>query len=134
MNFYNSVHCRGANAGGDNQDWEGNAYKIMDLQGPDESRLEGVLHIPPQFVSIKAYCASVAHKANHSFTPNGCFLLFDHPRFGPVPAIQTSKPIERDMEIMVSYDYTMDDAPPSYQELFAKRVLEQYQQSKTWNF
>ncbi len=95
---------------------------------------EGVLDIPDEFVPMKKYKASLAHKANHSFSPNGQFTLFDHARFGKVPAIITLDEIEKDAEITVSYDYAMDDAPPWYQELFAKRVIEQYQRTKAWNF
>ncbi len=38
--------------------------------------------------------ASLAHKANHSFEPNGKFILFQHPRFGPVPAIVTTTEVK----------------------------------------
>ncbi len=42
--------------------------------------------------------------------------------------------VDKDCEITVSYDYSMDDAPPWYQELFAKRIIDQYKQSRTgWN-
>ena len=54
---------------------------------------------------VKRYKASLAHKANHSFTPNCRFTLFDHPRFGPVPAVITTKEVCRDDELTVSYDY-----------------------------
>ena len=37
--------------------------------------------------------ASLAHKANHSFEPNGKFTLFKHPRFGPVPVIVTTREV-----------------------------------------
>jgi hypothetical protein len=33
--------------------------------------------------------SSVLGQANHSFTPNSRYLLFFHPRFGHIPAIQS---------------------------------------------
>ena len=41
----------------------------------------------------------------------------------------------RDSEILVSYDYALEEAPPWYQELFAKRIMDQYQKSRAtaWN-
>ena len=44
---------------------------------------------------------------------------------------RTTEDVARDSEILVSYDYALEDAPPWYQELYAKRILDQYQQSKT---
>ena len=34
---------------------------------------------------------------------------------------------------MVSYDYALEDAPPWYQELYAKRIMDKYRMSKTFN-
>ena len=103
----------------------------MDLKGPDENGKEGVIDIPPEYISTKVYKATCAHKCNHSFTPNAKFALFDHPRFGAVPSILTIKEIKAGDEITVSYDYAMDDAPPWYQELFAQRIIDSYKQSKS---
>ena len=80
--FYNGVRLRSDEIEKDKDDWEANAYKIIDLQGADENGVEGVLDIPEKFISLKNYKASLAHKANHSFKPNGKFILFHHPRFG----------------------------------------------------
>ena len=41
---------------------------------------EGVIDIPEEYVSIRKYRASLAHKTNHSFNPNAVFSLFEHPR------------------------------------------------------
>jgi hypothetical protein len=66
--------------------------------------------------------------------PRPRFILFHHPRFGRVPALQTTAEVARDNEVLVSYDYALEDAPPWYQELFAKRIMDQYQRSRaTWN-
>lgn len=132
--FYNGVHLKENELVDDKADHDANAYKILDLQGPDADGLQGILDIPPESVNIKRYCASLAHKCNHSFQPNAKFVSFYHPRFGSIPAIQTIKEITKDTEIFVSYDYDLEEAPPWYQDLFSKRVILQYQQSKQmWN-
>ena len=74
--------------------------------------------------------ASLAHKCNHSFDPNSTFLVCHNPRFGDVPAIKTLRNIEAGEEITVSYDYDLNQAPPWYQDLYAKRVLITYALSK----
>ena len=134
--FYNGIRMRCKDIEDDKYDHEKNAYKIIDLLGVDpEDGDEGVLDIPEEFVSLRKYQASLAHKANHSFNPNGKFVLFEHPRFGKVPSIITIKDVEKDSEITVSYDYAMEEAPPWYQELFAMRIMDQYKETKaTWNF
>ena len=68
--------------------------------------------------------ASMAHKCNHSFDPNAKFVLGFHPRWGQVPSVQTLKAVEANEEITVSYDYSLDKAPPWYQDLYAKRFLD----------
>ena len=132
--FYNGVKLRSDELDDDKEDWEANAYKIVDLQGEDEDGNLGILDIPPQYVSLKNYQASLAHKANHSFQPNAKFSLFDHPRFGKVPAVKSIVEIPKDTEVLVSYDYAMDEAPPWYQELFTQRIMNQYRASRNWNF
>ena len=114
------------------EDHDANAYKIMDMRGKDENGNEGILDITPQYRSLKNYCATLAHKTNHSFDPNAKFFLFDHPRFGKVPAIKTLEEIGKDMEITVSYDYSLEDAPPWYQDLYSLRVIHIYQSLKTY--
>ena len=46
-----------------------------------------------------AYCASLAHKTNHSFLPNCQFLVFDHPKFGLVSCISTIADINKGDEV-----------------------------------
>ena len=52
------------------------------------------LDIPDTCVDTSAYCATLGHKANHSFTPNGSFDLFEHPRFGLIRAILSLEDIK----------------------------------------
>lgn len=48
-------------------------YKICLARGID-------LDIPDSAISAKKYCATIAHKACHSFTPNAAFQELYHPR------------------------------------------------------
>ena len=44
------------------------------------------MDLPPQYHESANYCASLAHKLNHSFTPNCDWVNADHPVFGFIPA------------------------------------------------
>ena len=48
-------------------------YKIALKRGVD-------LDIPDSAISARKYCATLAHKASHSFTPNSGFQIFEHVR------------------------------------------------------
>jgi hypothetical protein len=48
----------------------------------------------------KQYCASLAHKCNHSFLPNSEFVVFDHPKFGLIPCLLSIADIQKDQEVM----------------------------------
>lgn len=132
VSFYGGIRMKADEMTEAKDDYEANAYKIMDMLGPDEDGREGVLDIPPQCRSLKSYCATLAHKTNHSFDPNAKFVLFDHPKLGKVPAIKSLQEIKKDEEILVSYDYALEEGPPWYQELYGKRVLDIYQQVKAF--
>ena len=73
--FYNGVRLDKGEAEEPSENWEDDAYKIL-----DQTEEENVLDIPEKFRSIDTYCASLAHKTNHSFSPNARFCLFLHPR------------------------------------------------------
>ena len=132
VSFYNGIRMSADELDEDSKDdWEANAYKIMDLLGPDANGKEGVIDIPEEYVSTRRYCASLAHKTNHSFTPNAKFSLVEHPRFGKIPGIQLLEDVKEGDEITVSYDYALDDAPPWYQELFTQRLMDSYRKTRT---
>ena len=38
------------------------------------------MDIPKGYHQLSQYCATLAHKANHSFTPNVEWGIFEHPR------------------------------------------------------
>ena len=107
------------------EDWQDDAYKIM-----DQTEDEGVLDIPHNYRSLDQYCASLAHKANHSFSPNAKFCLFYHPRFGNIPALKSTKYLKVGQEILVNYEYSFDSAPPWYKELNINNILQAYQKSR----
>ncbi|XP_074530164.1 histone-lysine N-methyltransferase SETD7 isoform X2 [Halichoeres trimaculatus] len=89
MAFYNGV---------DSRDWALNGNTIS----LDE---DTVIDVPPPFNLTERYCASLGHKANHSFTPNCKYDPFVHPRFGPIKCIRTLQPVQKDEELTVAYGY-----------------------------
>merc|ERR1719350_467177 len=88
ISFYNGIRARPEDFNPDT--WETNNYKIFD---PANMPL-GTIDIPEWAQSSAAYHASLAHKTNHSFLPNGQFVVFDHPKFGLIPCISTIADIE----------------------------------------
>ena len=52
------------------------------------------MDIPPDFVSLNRYKASLAHKINHSFDPNCRWGVINHPTFGRVPRVVTMKDLK----------------------------------------
>uniref|UniRef100_H3AYA1 Histone-lysine N-methyltransferase SETD7 n=1 Tax=Latimeria chalumnae TaxID=7897 RepID=H3AYA1_LATCH len=67
MSFYNGVRITHQEV--DNRDWALNGNTIS----LDE---ETVLDVPAPYNDTKKYCASLGHKANHSFTPNCIYDTF----------------------------------------------------------
>lgn len=75
------------------------------------------LDIPEDSQNTKDYCATLGHKACHSFKEkNSMFHDFEHPRFGEIMSIVALKNIRKDEEILVSYNYSLGCAPPWYQQ------------------
>ena len=68
---------------------------------------------PPR---LDQYCATLAHKANHSFTPNTRWGRLDHPRFGMVVTIIAIKTIQVGEELTVNYKYPVTIAPQWYKD------------------
>ena len=95
---------------------EGGDYMIyLDWDNTDHSHS---MDLPPQYWSPDQYCASLAHKVNHSFRPNSEFVRFHHPRFGlRCLAIRTFQPIMEGEEIFINYRYDPDSAPAWYSGL-----------------
>ena len=106
--FYNGIR-REPKKTYDEPDWTICAYKIF-----DPTRKKGSLDIPADYVDSDKYCATLAHKTNHSFLPSAEFDVFDHPRFGLVPCIVAITDIAADEEIFIHYGYGLDRAPEWY--------------------
>ena len=131
--FYNGIKLAG-NECVKCENWEEDAYKIMDLLPPDETGESGVLDIPPEYQNTDHYYASLAHKANHSFKPNAKFCLFYHPRFGPLPALRSTQSMQGGSEVLVNYEYAYDEAPPWYTAMHAQQLTDAYKLSKEWDW
>eukprot|EP00299_Pterocystis_sp_00344_P018678 c9319_g2_i2.p1 GENE.c9319_g2_i2~~c9319_g2_i2.p1 ORF type:complete len:264 (-),score=65.77 c9319_g2_i2:3-794(-) len=78
-----------------------------------------VIDIPLHLASTTLYCASLGHKANHSFTANSMYDLLCHPRFGDIKCVRATVDIKKGEEIFVDYGYT-DEKPLWYEQLEAK--------------
>ena len=85
-------------------------YKIFD----PSKQPAGTIDIPEKFRDLKNYCASLAHKTNHSFIPNTEFVVFDHPRWGVIPCLASIHVIQENEEIFVKYGYDLDFCPDWY--------------------
>ena len=64
-----------------------------------------VLDVPAAYNSMNKYCASLAHKANHSPLPNSYYDTFTHPRYGRIKCIRAGREIPPYEEVTVDYDY-----------------------------
>ena len=105
--FYNGTPARAEDF--DPNTWDTNSYKIFDPANVPR----GTIDIPPwaqvSYInqsyplsfcqSSEAYCASLAHKTNHSFQPNAQFTVFDHPKFGVIPCVATIVDVQQGEEV-----------------------------------
>merc|ERR1719259_724699 len=101
--FYNGIRLPADEIHRD-EDWENDAYKILNSVSTDREN-DCIVDIPPTFRSTSQYCATLAHKANHSFIPNAKYAPFHHPRFGVVPSIVSLTEIKAGREVLVNYEY-----------------------------
>lgn len=116
--FYNGIKLRGGEGDPNRLTWDEDSYKIF-----DPSRVpDGTVDIPKPFRSMSNYCASLAHKTNHSFVPNSEFVVFDHPRFGVIPCIASIHSIAAGEEIFVRYGYDLDYCPDWYLQAWESGV------------
>ncbi|XP_061581924.1 histone-lysine N-methyltransferase SETD7 [Cololabis saira] len=122
MAFYNGVRITHSEV--DSRAWALNGNTIS----LDE---DTVIDVPQPFDQMERYCASLGHKANHSFTPNCKYDPFVHPRFGLIKCIRTLSAVQKDEELTVAYGYDHDptgktgpEAPDWYKqelEVFRQR-------------
>ncbi|KAM3937737.1 histone-lysine N-methyltransferase SETD7 isoform 1-T1 [Leptodactylus fuscus] len=123
MSFYNGVRITHQEV--DGRDWSlnGNTISLDD---------ETVIDVPDPYNMTTRYCASLGHKANHSFSPNCIYDTFVHPRFGPIKCIRTITAVEKDEELTVAYGYDHNsgekngpEAPEWYQQQLKEFELTQ---------
>ena len=85
--FYNGLRTPAADTQGQEEDWEEAGYRIL-LGAEDEDEEDGdededgdkdkeedhgvMLDIPAEYRSTQHYCATLAHKCNHSFVSPNC--------------------------------------------------------------
>ena len=117
LSFYNGIR-RELKRSWDKPDWVKSAYRIFDPTR-DEITNKGSLDIPTDYIDFKNYCASLSHKTNHSFLASAEFEIFHHPRFGLVPCLISSAPIQAGEEIFVHYGYTLEHCPDWFTDAWA---------------
>ncbi|KAJ4462086.1 putative histone-lysine N-methyltransferase SETD7 [Paratrimastix pyriformis] len=124
--FYNGVKIPEMQA--NRRPWRFNGNCIW-LYGEGD---EGVMiDVPLEYVPTSAYCATLAHKANHSFTPNAEYCRFMHPRFGDIKGIRAlDKVIPAGTEITVLYGYSRGEGPQWYRALAKSLGLTELLKSK----
>ena len=118
--FYNGVRIPADEA--DTEDsWEDCSYRIFvaiddgtDIDNDDCERMD----MPAQYRATENYCATVAHKINHSFNPNCRFSKYIHPMFGPIPCVITSEHVAAGEELFTYYKYLLSDCPDWYSSLW----------------
>jgi len=80
------------------------------------------MDIPNGFEQTEKYCATLAHKTNHSFTPNCEWTLFESPRFGLIRSITAQKPIKAGEEILINYQMTLAKSPDWYRVIWLQHM------------
>ena len=117
--FYNGTRIPPDTEDDDDDKWENCAYKIFIENG--ENQLEEKrerMDIPESLRNINLYCATLAHKINHSFKPNCKFGRYHHPIFGTIPCVSTLQFIPMGSELFTYYNYPLDDCPQWYTDLW----------------
>ena len=61
------------------------------------------LDIPHAYIDLAKYCATLGHKANHSFVANAEWALVEHPRFGLIRGLASLEDIKKGDEILINY-------------------------------
>ena len=115
--FYNGLRVP---AESEEDDWEKCSYRIF-LNSRPTSQAEAecdILDIPEEMRSLDKYCATVAHKVNHSFQPCGVFRPFHHPLHGDIKCVVAATTIPAGSELTTDYKYPLDDCPDWYSHLW----------------
>jgi len=122
--FYNGVRLPPGGQGDDEDDWEKCSYRIfLHSEDGEEDEVEEMeqMDIPSELRDSSVYCATSAHKINHSFQPNCRFSRFNHPRFGPLPCVTTTQQVKEGEELFSYYRYLLSDCPDWYLKLWDQK-------------
>lgn len=90
------------------------------------SEEDGVdIDVSPKYSDLSQYCASLGHKANHTFDDSrqsAMYSHFDHPRFGHIKCIRTIRPVKAGEELLVDYGYSLHHkgGPSWWKETYRK--------------
>jgi len=114
--FYNGVRIPPEKTDED-ESWEDCSYRIfLNAEGQEDTSER--MDIPTHLRSTNRYCATLAHKVNHSFQPNCQFGLYHHPMYGTVPCVTTISQVAKDEELTSYYKYALCDCPAWYSQLW----------------
>merc|ERR1712080_501471 len=87
---------------------------------------DAMINIPPEYDRPDLFLPSLGPKVNHHFRKNNSeYYLMDHPRWGAIQGVVTTKDVKAGEELFTHYGYEPDDFPndfPWYWEL--KRNIE----------
>ena len=70
------------------------------------------------FVSFSLLLILLDCQVNHSFRPNCRFSDFHHPVHGPIRSVVTLLPLGAGAELTVHYNYSLEDCPEWYSDLW----------------
>jgi len=104
--FYNGIRVKP----GEKAPYENGGYQIFVDWNKKSAITSDYMDIPPDYVSVKRYKASIGHKINHSFDPNCRWGVIEHPTFGRVPRVVTIKNLKADEELSCHYMIDMGAA------------------------
>lgn len=116
ISFYNGIHISHELVNKREWKYNDNTLSIND---------EFVIDIPKEYSTIDKYCATLGHKANHSFKlQNAQYEPYWHPRFGSIKCLRSIKSINKNEEIFVDYGY-QDEFPMWYQDKYKHKAHSQ---------
>jgi len=77
---------------------------------------EIVLDVPPHLSSATTFRATLGHKANHAADNNAEFEFCQHPRFGDIKCLRTTRALAAGEEVTVDYGYgeLVEHDPPRW--------------------
>ena len=113
--FYNGIRIPDTSA---SDSWEECSYRIFIRRNEDDEEEEDVLDIPRHLRDTSSYCATLAHKINHSFRPNCKFSDYHHPVYGHIRCVVSLSHLTSGTEISVHYNYCLDDCPQWYADFW----------------